>query len=1181
MKISDPLLEQRDIQTQKDDWLYTRISKMIRLINNKKEQLQNNSLQEYCVKITDSNYILRHYNNIESTNIYKKMKQILMTNSVFIFFQQIAASILQLANILMLDLFTDSLKEESYYYVLYLILLLIFSFTKTYLSSIQTHQVTQFLGKLDVLCNYELYKKLLATHQHQKDQKIPNINTLITNDIEQIKQLHFSLKEGTLACCMLIGCISFLYYKDVHAGNVILIVIFCAQVFNFIVTFIMMQAQERLFQRKDQRISLTTDVLHGIKQIKYLSWEQIFSNKLIFKRKMEFEMLVVVKIFDGLLVLFWNNINYILLYFYIQNSKVNLIDLNVFTLIAIFNTMIYPLGILPFCINFLFSAMVSIKRVNTYFNQVDVLDIKGNQIFGTNEIILKIEDGIYKLSDDFSLKIKNLQIKKQTLNFIVGPIGSGKSTLFNVILNELQDMKEKSKQIGGTISFCSQNSWIQNQTIRQNICFGQEYNQQLFTKVIELCQLNEDIQKFENFDQYLVGPDGNNLSGGQKQRIALARAIYQNTDIYLFDDVFSSLDIPVADAIFQNLIINYLSNKTVLFITSNQHFINKIPKNANIILMDQGSIIEQNINDSSIIRKMSKKSEDINNEEEQVADKNENNDQGQDLEEREIGEVDTKVWLYYFSSMAWPLIILYLIFNFSLQGALSYIDFWLKNEHFDDNFSSRFTQLLLLALGVTVFRATFYVLVSLKSSWTIFRQLNDSIMKAKMVFFDKTNAGRIINRLSSDMETIDGLLPWSFDIFLEALARGCGFVIGLVILFPYISIGLIGVFYAYYYIANTYIKTNRELKRLKQVNHAELLGWINETQKGLKTIRAQQRQTYFSDYYLEKLHTWNACEQSSLRAKFWYFVRLNLNCNLLLLLSTFIVLLSPDNYASKSLALTYSILIIDNFNELFNFYLQTEQMIISVERVRQYYDIPQEDIHKKNTIIKIINFDDSCDLTVKPIVDIDTEIEFKEVCLSYDQTNYQLKQLSLKIKKNEKIAIVGRTGSGKTSIMNVLFQLYQQQTGNLLIKGQDAQYLSLQELRSQLSIVPQFGFLFEGSLYENLDPGQTIDKQQIDQLLTQFNQLKPDLHIEQGGNNLSNGEKQLINYLRIVLQNKSIVCLDEATSNIDPQTDKLLHEYLFKFTENKTLIVITHRLDHLDKYDRVIYLDKGKIQKIE
>lgn len=88
-------------------------------------------------------------------------------------------------------------------------------------------------------------------------------------------------------------------------------------------------------------------------------------------------------------------------------------------------------------------------------------------------------------------------------------------------------------------------------------------------------------------------------------------------------------------------------------------------------------------------------------------------------------------------------------------------------------------------------------------------------MKAKMVFFDKTNAGRIINRLSGDMETIDGLLPWSFDIFLEALARGSGFVIGLIILFPYISIGLLGVFYAYYYIANTYIKTNRELKRLK------------------------------------------------------------------------------------------------------------------------------------------------------------------------------------------------------------------------------------------------------------------------------------------------------------------------------------------------------------------------------
>ncbi|CAD8091522.1 unnamed protein product [Paramecium sonneborni] len=1181
MKISDPLLEYQEVQTHKDDWLYTKISKMIRLINNNREQLQNQSLQEYCVKISDSNYILKQYSNIDKKTIYSKIKQILITNSIFIFIQQIFASILQLANIVMLDLFTDSVKDENNYYILYLILLLIFSFSKTYLVSIQTHQISVFLAKLDVLCNYELYKKLLATHQHVNDQKIPNINILITNDIEQIKQLHFSLKEGTLACCMLIGCILFLYYKDVHAGNVILIVIVCAQVFNFFVTFFMMQAQERMFYRKDQRINLTTDVLHGIKQIKYLSWEQIFSNKIMFKRKIEFQMLIIVKIFDGLLVLFWNNINYILLYFYILNSKVNLIDLNVFTLIAIFNSMIYPLGILPFCINFLLSAIVSIKRVNTYFTQMDVLDISQNQLSGNNEFILQIQEGIYQLSEDFSLQISNLLIKKQSLNFIVGPLGSGKSTLFNAILNELQNIKEKQKQIGGSISFCSQSSWIQNQTIRQNICFGSEYNQQLFTKVVELCQLKEDIQKLENFDQYLVGPDGNNLSGGQKQRIALARAVYQDSDIYLFDDIFSSLDIPVADSIFQNLILNYLNNKTVLFITSNQHFINKIPKNANIIFMEKGQITEQNISESSLIRKLSKKSDDLNIEDEQNEKKDENNDQVQELEEREVGEVDIKVWLYYFSSMAWPLVLLYFIFNFSLQGACSYIDFWLKNENFDNDFSKKFTQLLLIALSVTVFRALFYVLVSLRSSWTIYKQLNDSIMKAKMVFFDKTNAGRIINRLSGDIETIDGLLPWSFDIFMEALARGSGFVIGLIILFPYISVGLIGVFYAYYYVANTYIKTNRELKRLKQVNHAELLGWINETQKGLKTIRAQQKQTYFFNYYLDKLRIWNSCEQSSLRAKFWYFVRLNLTCNLLLLLSTVIILISNENYASKALALTYSILIIDNFNDLFNFYLQAEQMIISVERIRQYSKIPQEDIHKKNSLIKTINFDNSCDLTIKPIVDLYTDIEFKEICLSYDQINYQLKSLNLKIQKNEKIAIIGRTGSGKTSIMNVLFQLYQQQQGNLIIKGQDVQYLSLQELRSQLSIVPQFGFLFEGTLYENLDPGLSIGKEKIDHLLSQFKQLKSDQTIEQGGNNLSNGEKQLINYLRIILQDKSIICLDEATSNIDPQTDKLLHEFLFKFTEQKTLIVITHRLDYLNKYDRVIYLDQGRILKIE
>ncbi|KAL4495471.1 hypothetical protein ABPG72_020212 [Tetrahymena utriculariae] len=267
-----------------------------------------------------------------------------------------------------------------------------------------------------------------------------------------------------------------------------------------------------------------------------------------------------------------------------------------------------------------------------------------------------------------------------------------------------------------------------------------------------------------------------------------------------------------------------------------------------------------------------------------------------------------------------------------------------------------------------------------------------------------------------------------------------------------------------------------------------------------------------------------------------------------------------------------------------------EQELISVERVRQYFSNKQEKLNDHIQKDKILNDYDT------PVQQNNYSIVFNNVSITYEQTNqqkalnlkYALQDFSLKIKKGEKIAICGRTGSGKTSILNCLFRLYDYQQGSIFIKNQNILNMSLKQLRSKISAIPQFGFLFNSSLRNNIDPLQEKSNQQIQDFISyvykQPNQQQKNeyfdnlnLEIQDGGKNLSNGQKQIINFLRAVLRDSEIICLDEATSNMDPSTDNLIHTKLFEICEEKFLLVITHRLEYIEKYDRIIVLNQGRI----
>ncbi|CAD8191671.1 unnamed protein product [Paramecium octaurelia] len=1292
-------------QVKSDNWLFSEITPLINTINGMDGQIQNSDLRKFVIRESDCEQILQELKDIlqsKPKNLYRKIfRHFFLFRTFQLLGVQTATDIIMLGNLLMLNYATDSLinlnRELLYQPILSICGIICLSLLKTYLNAKTDQFVNLFVLRLRLISEYLIYDKALRvqciSNKGESDSHSANINTLLTADLDQIMLINFTIRDTWEAILLITGCLIFLYHLDSHAGTIVVITMLCAQVFNLIVTAVMMRSEKKMLEYKDMRVGLSTDVIEGMKQIKYLSWEETFSKKIMGFRNWEFFMLSLLKGFDGLCSIFWNNVSYVLLCTYIISSVNNgksLSDLNIFSLIAVFNMMIFPLGILPWCINSGLLAYVSFSRISKFLQQQEIdPDDRFQLPYAKEGDVILIESLLCEwpiekneqqkralkknqISDDvivfnqvnensqFLLRIDELKIERNTLNFIIGKIGSGKSALFNAILNELQKYNQYEGMynsisirsdslisgqrmltisdqiiIKGNIGYCSQTSWVQNMSIRDNILFGLPFNQKLYNQVIDVCEIRKDIMTFEKQDFHEIGPDGKNLSGGQKQRITLARALYQNCDIYLFDDIFSSLDIHIADQIFQKTVLDFLINngKTVLLITSHYRYLNQVPPavKSRIIYLENGQII----NDRSIIneylekeqepeedkpnieeeieealpelikQKSSKKSE-----KEQFQHKEEEEDT-ENQEQREQGKINMNTWLTYFSSMSWFLLIGWVIVNFFMQGSMSLIDFWLKSElkgdgdswlhqitiHFNNSFTDTLLYLTLFALLITFVRAVLYVSTALRSAWVLFVKLNKVLMQSVMKFYDKTNAGRIINRIQDDTQMIDDDLSWTFHCFLENVSRVTGLSVGLIILEPIFVLILIGVVALYYQVSKTYIKSNREIKRLKSVNQGSLLQTVNETLTGIKVIRAFDKNSLFCQTFQNKLQNWVMTDQCGERSKLWFGVRLNLMSNLILIcVSSFVILTVildfTDDYSVQALAITYSMVVLDSFYDLFSLYLRMESGIVSVERVKQYFSNETENIDKVQILPKV---DSEIWKDVKEFTDyrIENAVTFKNIFLTYEnvsaEAKFALKNFCLTIKKGQKIAFVGRTGSGKTSILNILFGLYHHQYGQIFINGMDSSKLTLRELRSQLSVVPQFGFLYNASVKDNLDPQNKTTKEAIEKLFidtgfqlrginnTNNNSCNADFVISQNGSNLSNGEKQVLNFLRIVLMNKEIICLDEATSNMDPKTDQLLHDLLFKFAENRTLLVITHRLENIKIYDKIVVMEQGEI----
>nr|QGP74113.1 ABCC transporter [Sedum alfredii] len=1105
-----------------------------------------------------------------------------------------------------------------------LALLIFMSKSLESLSQRQWYFRTRLIGlKVRNLLTAAIYnKQLRLSSASRMTHSSGEIMNYVTVDAYRIGEFPFWFHQTWTTSLQLCISIAIVFHAVGYATIASLVVIILTVLCNTPLAKLQHRFQTKLMVAQDERLKASSEALTNMKVLKLCGWENHFRNVIQKLRDVEFTWLSAVQMRKGYNgFLFWASpvlvsaVTFFACYF----LNIPLRASNVFTFVASMRLVQDPIRSIPDVIGVVIQAKVAFARIVNYLDapelQIDAIRKQGS--IESFQHIISIKSANISWEGNLSkptLKNITLEVTHGEKVAICGEVGSGKSTLLSAILGEVPNIQGHI-EVYGKIAYVSQNAWIQSGSIQENILFGSPMDYQRYQETIERCALVKDLELLPYRDLTQIGERGVNLSGGQKQRIQLARALYQNADVYLLDDPFSAVDAHTASSLFNEYVMGALATKTVLLVT---HQVDFLPTFHLVLLMSDGEIVKASpynelLSSSIEFQKLvnahketagterlaevtsshktdHKPLKEIKTsyiEKESKMAKGGINDQLIKQEEREIGDTGFKPYIQYLNQNKG-----FIFFTLASLGHVGFVigqvlqNSWMA-AHVDDPEISKLKLIIVyLIIGFTstlflLCKYLFAIYMGLQSSKSLFSQLLNSLFRAPMSFYDSTPLGRILSRVSSDLSVVDLDIPMSM-ILTVGSTTNCYNILGVLAVITwqvlFISIPLL---YIAIRLQNYYYPTAKELMRINGTTKSLVANHITESVAGAVTIRAFRQEDRFFAKNIKLVDTNASSFFLSFTAIEWLIQRLEFISAVVLASSALCMVLLPSGTFGAGfigMALSYGL----SLNISLVMSLQNQctlaNYIISVERMNQYIHIPSEasEIIEENR--PPANWP-----AVGKVEIIDLKIRYRP------QTPLVLRGISCTFEGGHKIGIVGRTGSGKTTLISALFRLVEPAGGKIYVDGINISSIGLHDLRSRFGIIPQDPTLFNGTVRYNLDPLGKHSDQEIWEVLGKC-QLREVVQEKEGGlnslvmddgSNWSMGQRQLFCLGRTLLRKSRILVLDEATASIDNATDFILQKTIRREFADCTVITVAHRIPTVMDCTRVLAISDGKIMEFD
>ncbi|KAL1204852.1 ABC transporter C family member 3 [Cardamine amara subsp. amara] len=1072
-------------------------------------------------------------------------------------------------------------------------------------------------------------KSLTLSCQSKQGRTSGEIINFMTVDAERIATFSWYLHDPWMVLLQVGLALGILYRNLGLASIAALVATILVMLVNFPFGRMQERFQEKLMEAKDNRMKSTAEILRNMRILKLQGWEMKFLSKISDLRKSE----------EGWLKKYVYNSAVISFFFWGAPTMVSVATFGacillgiplesgkILSALATFRILQEPIYSLPDTISMIVQTKVSLDRLASYLCMDNLQpDIVEKLPKGSSDMAVEVINST--LSWDVSaanptLKDIDFKVFPGMKVAVCGTVGSGKSSLLSSILGEVPKISGSLK-VCGTKAYVAQSPWIQSGKIEENILFGKPMERERYEKVLEACSLKKDLEILSFGDQTVIGERGINLSGGQKQRIQIARALYQDADIYLFDDPFSAVDAHTGSHLFKEVLLGLLCSKSVIYVT---HQVEFLPAADLILVMKDGRISQAgkyndilnsgtdfmaligahqealavvgSVEANSVSEKSALGEENGDGKQESQDLKNDKVDSGEPQrqivqeEEREKGSVALAVYWKYitlaYGGALVPIILLAQVLFQLLQIGSNYWMAWATPISKDVLAPVKLSTLMIvyvaLAFGSSLcilVRATLLVTAGYKTATELFHKMHHCIFRSPMSFFDSTPSGRIMNRASTDQSAVDLELPSQFGSVAITVIQLTGIIgvmsqVSWLIFLVFIPVVVASIWYQRYYIAAA-----REVSRLVGVCKAPLIQHFSETISGATTIRSFSQESRFRCDNMRLSDGYSRPKFCSAGAMEWLCFRLDMLSSLTFAFSLVLLVSIPTGVIDPSLAglaVTYGL----SLNTMQAWLIWTlcnlENKIISVERILQYASVPSE----PPLVIESNRPEQSWPSR--------GDVEIRDLEVRYaPHMPLVLRGITCTFKGGLRTGIVGRTGSGKSTLIQTLFRIVEPSGGEIRIDGVNILTIGLHDLRLRLSIIPQDPTMFEGTVRSNLDPLEEYTDDQIWEVLDKCQlgdevrkkEEKLDSSVSENGENWSMGQRQLVCLGRVLLKRSKILVLDEATASVDTATDNLIQKTLREHFSDCTVITIAHRISSVIDSDMVLLLSNGIIEEYD